>query len=152
MLQRLPVWLKSRLDPIELLFRIILGGVFIYSGIYKIRDPQALELVIRNYKILADPFIAISAMTLPPLEIILGTCLLFKILFKGAIALCVTILIAFITALSSLMLRGIDIECGCLGLRTTIQMQIFIDLFLLLCALYLLYTAHGMRLNVLFRR
>ena len=148
----MPVWLKSRLDPIELLFRIILGGVFIYSGIYKIRDPQALELVIRNYKIVADPFIAIGAMTLPPLEIILGTCLLFIFLFKGAIALFVTILYAFITALSSLMLRGIDIECGCLGLRTTIQMQIFIDLFLLLCALYLVYTAHGMRFNVLFRR
>jgi len=146
-LQKLPVWLKSRLDPIELLFRIILGGVFIYSGFYKIRDPQSLELVIRNYKILTDPFIAIVAMTLPPLEIILGACLLLKILFNGALTLCVTLLMAFIALLSSLILRNIDIECGCLGLRTTIQMQIFIDSLLLLSAIYLLYSLHRARLE-----
>ena len=143
----MPVWLKSRLDPIELFFRIILGGVFIYSGIYKIRDPQSLEIVIRNYKILTDPFIAIVAITLPPLELILGACLLLKFLFKGALTISVALLIAFITSLSSLIFRNIAIECGCLGLRTTIQMQIFIDLLLLLSAIYLLYALHKVRLN-----
>ncbi|HIG82807.1 MAG TPA: DoxX family membrane protein [Verrucomicrobia bacterium] len=148
----MPVWLKSRLDPIDLLFRIILGGIFIYSGIYKISDPQGLELVIRNYKILTDPFIALAAITLPPFEIILGTCLLLKLFFKGAVLMCVGLLTAFIITLSSLIFRGIDIECGCLGLRTTIQMQIFIDSLLLLSALYLLYSVHRLRLRSLFRR
>ena len=143
----MPVWLKTRLDPIELLFRIILGGIFIYSGFYKIIDPQSLELVIRNYKILNDPFISLAAITLPPLEIILGTCLLLKIFFNGAVLLCVGVLITFITALSSLIFRGIDIECGCLGLRTSIQMQIFIDTLLLLIAVYLLYAVHKLRLD-----
>jgi hypothetical protein len=56
-------------------------------------------------------------------------------------------LMTFIALLSSLILRNIDIECGCLGLRTTIQMQIFIDSLLLLSAIYLLYTLHRTRLE-----
>ena len=150
-MQKLPVWLKSRLDPVELLIRIILGGIFIYSGIYKINDPQSLEVVIRNYKILNDPFIALLAMALPPLEIIIGACLLLKMLFKGAILITGSLLIAFIVSLSSLILRGLDVECGCLGLRTSLQMQIFIDSLLLLGAAYLFCSAYKIRLFSLFK-
>jgi len=147
----LPVWLKSRLDPVELLIRIILGGIFIYSGIYKIKDPQSLEVVIRNYKILNDPFIALLAMTLPPLEIIIGACLLLKILFKGAVLISGSLLIVFIVSLCSLILRDLDIECGCLGLRTSLQMQIFIDSLLLLGAAYLFFSEYKIRLISLFK-
>ena len=150
-LQKLPVWLKSRLDPVELLIRIILGGIFIYSGIYKIKDPQSLEVVIRNYKILNDPFIALLAMTLPPLEIIIGACLLLKILFKGAVLISGSLLIVFIVSLCSLILRDLDIECGCLGLRTSLQMQIFIDSLLLLGTAYLFFSEYKIRLISLFK-
>ena len=142
MLQKLPVWLKSRLDPIDLLIRIILGSIFVYSGIYKIKDPQTFEVVIRNYKILGDPLVAMTAMTLPPLEIIVGICLIIKLCFKGAVFTSAALLITFICSLASLILRDIDIECGCLGLKTTLQMQIFLDSVLLLSTFYLFYSAN----------
>jgi len=115
------------------------------------KDPQSLEVVIRNYKILNDPFIALLAMALPPLEIIIGACLLLKMLFKGAILITGSLLIAFIVSLSSLILRGLDVECGCLGLRTSLQMQIFIDSLLLLGAAYLFCSAYKIRLFSLFK-
>ena len=66
------MWLENRVDPIELLFRIIVGGIFIYAGILKINDLQSFELSVRNYQILNDPWVALVAITLPPLEIIIG--------------------------------------------------------------------------------
>ena len=140
------------MDPVELLIRLVLGSTFIYSGFYKIRDPQAFELVIRNYKILGDPLVALTAVTLPPLEIILGACLLLRVFFKGSVFLSLSLLIAFILSLTSLLIRGINIECGCLGLNTTIQMQIVLDLILALGAMYLFYSANKTVMLQLFKR
>ena len=152
LIHKLPVWLRSRLDPVELLVRLVLGGTFIFSGIYKIRDPQAFELIIRNYKILGDPFIALTAMTLPPLELIIGSCLLLRVIYKGAVFLSLLLLITFIASLASLIIRGIDIDCGCFGLNTTIQMQILLDLILGLGATYLFYFANRTSILRLLKR
>ncbi|MEC8692096.1 MAG: MauE/DoxX family redox-associated membrane protein, partial [Verrucomicrobiota bacterium] len=73
MIKKLTVWLEKKVDPVELLFRLIIGGIFIYAGILKVIDISTFELSIRNYKILNDPWVAIVALTLPPLEIITGT-------------------------------------------------------------------------------
>ncbi|MEC7856601.1 MAG: MauE/DoxX family redox-associated membrane protein, partial [Verrucomicrobiota bacterium] len=86
MIKKLPVWLENKVDPVELLFRLIIGGIFIYAGILKVIDINTFELSIRNYKILNDPWVAIVALTLPPLEIITGTCIVFKFLYQGALA------------------------------------------------------------------
>ncbi len=138
MIKKLTVWLEKKVDPVELLFRLIIGGIFIYAGILKVIDISTFELSIRNYKILNDPWVAIVALTLPPLEIITGTCIVFKFLYQGALAVICFILIIFITALTSLLFRNIDINCGCLGLNTTIHIQILIDVSILTACIFLL--------------
>ena len=99
MIKKLPGWLENRVDPIELLFRIIVGGIFIYAGILKINDLQSFELSIRNYQILNDPWVALIAITLPPLEIILGTAILIRFLYHGALFIASLTLIIFIASL-----------------------------------------------------
>ena len=138
MIKKLPVWLENKVDPVELLFRLIIGGIFIYAGILKVIDINTFELSIRNYKILNDPWVAIVALTLPPLEIITGTCIVFKFLYQGALAVICSVLIIFITALTSLLFRNIDIKCGCLGLNTNIHIQILIDVSILTACIFLL--------------
>ena len=49
LIKKLPVWLESKVDPIELLVRLIVGGIFIFAGYNKLIDLQAFELAVRNY-------------------------------------------------------------------------------------------------------
>ena len=145
MIKKLPGWLENRVDPIELLFRIIVGGIFIYAGILKINDLQSFELSIRNYQILNDPWVALIAITLPPLEIIIGTAILIRFLYHGALFIASLTLIIFIASLVSLLARNIDINCGCLGLNTSVQIQILIDISIVLICIFLI--KYGKRNN-----
>ena len=142
------MWLENRVDPIELLFRIIVGGIFFYAGFLKINDLQLFELSIRNYQILNDPWVGILAMTLPPLEIILGISILIKFLYQGALLIACMTMSVFIASLLSLLARNIDINCGCLGLNTSVQIQIMIDILIVLMCIFLMKYGKRITRNV----
>lgn len=142
------MWLENRVDPIELLFRIIVGGIFFYAGFLKINDLQLFELSIRNYQILNDPWVGILAMTLPPLEIILGISILIKFLYQGALLIACMTMSVFIASLISLLARNIDINCGCLGLNTSVQIQIMIDILIVLMCIFLMKYSKRITRNV----
>ena len=148
MIKKLPVWLENRVDPIELLFRIIVGGIFFYAGFLKINDLQSFELSIRNYQILNDPWVGILAMTLPPLEMILGITILIKFLYQGALLIACMTMSVFIASLLSLLARNIDINCGCLGLNTSVQIQIMIDILIVLMCIFLMKYGKRITRNV----
>ena len=148
MIKKLPVWLENRVDPIELLFRIIVGGIFFYAGFLKINDLQLFELSIRNYQILNDPWVGILAMTLPPLEIILGISILIKFLYQGALLIACMTMSVFIASLLSLLARNIDINCGCLGLNTSVHIQIMIDILIVLMCIFLMKYGKRITRNV----
>ena len=142
------MWLENRVDPIELLFRIIVGGIFFYAGFLKINDLQSFELSIRNYQILNDPWVGILAMTLPPLEMILGITILIKFLYQGALLIACMTMSVFIASLLSLLARNIDINCGCLGLNTSVQIQIMIDILIVLMCIFLMKYGKRITRNV----
>lgn len=142
------MWLENRVDPIELLFRIIVGGIFFYAGFLKINDLQLFELSIRNYQILNDPWVGILAMTLPPLEIILGISILIKFLYQGSLLIACMTMSVFIASLISLLARNIDINCGCLGLNTSVQIQIMIDILIVLMCIFLMKYSKRITRNV----
>lgn len=142
------MWLENRVDPIELLFRIIVGGIFFYAGFLKINDLQLFELSIRNYQILNDPWVGILAMTLPPLEIILGISILIKFLYQGSLLIACMTMSVFIASLLSLLARNIDINCGCLGLNTSVQIQIMIDILIVLMCIFLMKYSKRITRNV----
>ena len=100
---------------LPLIFRIILGIIFIYASYDKILDPAAFSKNIHNFHI-TDNFIWIEnlvALFLPWLELIVGIFLIFGVFLEGATSITIGMLIFFIIILSQAVFRGIDVRCGC---------------------------------------
>ena len=124
-----------RIHPVELLLRMIVALVFVDSGWSKLGDPLRFSDTVRNYRVLDDPWVAWVAMGLPPFLLVVGLCVLFRLAYPGCVIAAALSLIAFVAALTSLLARGIDIDCGCLSFKFPISVQIGIDLALIaICA------------------
>ena len=65
--------LSSR--PLQVLARLVLGGIFIYASLDKIAQPLEFAKIIKNYQILPDFLITLPALMLPWLEFLAGFCL-----------------------------------------------------------------------------
>ena len=100
---------------LPLVFRVILGIMFIYASYSKILDPAAFSKNIHNFHI-TDNFIWVEnlvALFLPWLEFLVGVFLIFGVFLEGATSITIGMLIFFIIILSQAVLRGIDVHCGC---------------------------------------
>ena len=100
---------------LPLIFRIILGVVFIYASYNKILDPVSFSDNIHNYHI-TDNLIGIenlAALIIPWLELIVGVFLIFGVFLEGATSITIGLYIFFIVILSQAVYRGIDVHCGC---------------------------------------
>ena len=96
-------------------FRIVLGGLFVYAGIVKVLAPLDFAQNIRNYDLVGQSLSFIAAIVLPWLEILAGAFLIAGIWQRGA-ALVISGLLAFFIALTIVtMIRGLDVDCGCFG-------------------------------------
>ncbi len=98
---------------LQLTARLFVGFVFIFAGIGKIADPQTFSKEIANYHILPDFLINITALVLPWLEVIIGIFLIAGIRIKASATIASGLMIVFILAVLSAMVRGLDINCGC---------------------------------------
>ncbi|MFZ2630738.1 MAG: MauE/DoxX family redox-associated membrane protein [Desulfosalsimonadaceae bacterium] len=128
---------------IFLLIRFFLGAVFIFAGIPKIMDTSAFAGAVYNYQLLPDMLINLFAMSLPWLEVVVGTLLIAGIWLPGAVVIYNGLMVAFIAALIISAVRGLDINCGCFSSDSTDVIDlgtIFRDMALLLASLYLLFV------------
>lgn len=97
------------------ILRLVLGALFIWSGIAKIKDPIGFADAVRNFEIIGDPFAVVAALFLPWLEVISGIAVMWDRLAKSA-SLIITGMVTFFTiAIISAWIRGLDISCGCFG-------------------------------------
>lgn len=125
---------------LSLIFRIILGTVFIYSGLEKIAYPADFAVAIQNYQLIPVEMTNLVAIILPWLEFYCGLFILFALFGQASAAILSTLIIFFIIALSSAILRGLDIDCGCFGGTTNISwFEIIEDLLLLVMSIYLFF-------------
>lgn len=118
----------------------VLGGVFIFSGFVKVRDPQLFLMQIRGFHLLPDPFAAWLALSLPWLEIFCGIAVIIGFMSRGGLILLGASLLMFIGVLGYAWASGLDIECGCFGsaVKTSLRMELLIDLVLLALCISLL--------------
>jgi uncharacterized membrane protein YphA (DoxX/SURF4 family) len=98
---------------IVLIFRVILGVIFIYASLDKIAHPEQFARIIYNYKILPPFLINVFAITLPWVELIAGLFLILGIFTESASLLICLMLMVFVVAISINLYRGIDLNCGC---------------------------------------
>lgn len=108
--------MKRVVSAFTILARIGLGGLFLYAGFAKLRDPAAFAREIANYQLL--PAIAPHlAATLPMVEIVAALSLLLPaVRWRRAGALLTFGLLAtFLVSVTSVVLRGVNVDCGCFG-------------------------------------
>jgi len=105
--------------PVQMLCRIVLGGVFIYASIDKILHPHAFAKIIHNYRLVPDILVTFPAIVLPWLEMISGLFLVAGI-FRRASALVLSALLSmFAVAITINLVRGITFDCGCFSTVST---------------------------------
>ena len=102
------------------ILRCLAGTVFVYAGALKVWNPDLFKEDILNYRLVPYQAAVAAALYLPWLEIACGLATIFRIerLYRGALFILSGLMILFVTAYLSTLLRGIDIECGCFGKLT----------------------------------
>ena len=120
----------------------VLAGLFIFAGLAKILDldrliadlqhlqfasvladlrnlslanPADFASDIDNFKILPWPVSVALAFYLPWLEIFCALGLVFRFLYRGALAILVASVVVFTLGIIAAKVRGLDITCGCFG-------------------------------------
>ena len=98
---------------LTLIFRLILGSIFIYAAVDKIIDPHGFASDIRNYDFIPHMLSNLPAIILPWIELYCGFSLVIGLYTRSSASIIAVLLILFIFAIVFAMLRGLDIECGC---------------------------------------
>lgn len=122
------------------LCRLVLGGIFIYAANRKVGAPQELADAIASYHLLPDPLIMPMALGLPLFEFVCGVLLLTGYFCATGLLGCILMLVLFLAAIVSALVRGIPVDCGCFGAHSWLDVNPWVSLardgVLLLGALY----------------
>jgi uncharacterized membrane protein YphA (DoxX/SURF4 family) len=118
--------------------RLVLAGIFLYTGYIKIESPLQFAAVLSGYQLFPEALILPLSQYFPWVEIALGVLLLagWKIRYIAVAAS--GLLAAFITVLAVTYFRGIDANCGCFSFEDRIRpLTLVRDALILLPAVYL---------------
>lgn len=122
--------------------RVVLGSVFVWSGILKIREPLEFAQNVANYRIFPAEISFLAGIVLPWVELICGVLLIIGLFRNAGALILVGLLCAFLVLIVTTMIRGIDVDCGCFG-----PIGRKVDYFLLLTDTVLLYLAFNIFLS-----
>jgi len=125
---------------------LIIGGVFIYSGVIKALDPIGFANDIDNYKILPWAIGVGLAFYLSWLEILCGLALIARRLYLGGLSILTALISIFIVATVAAKVRGLDITCGCFGHASKnwgFSTHLALDLVLIGATIFLLRISFG---------
>lgn len=101
---------------VSFLSRFIIGGIFLTAGLAKISDPVAFLITLRKFELLPDMYARFLAVYLPWLEFVLGLFILLGIMHRAGSLVLAFLNAVFGVAILSVILRGMEIDCGCFGL------------------------------------
>jgi putative oxidoreductase len=107
--------MKLKAISIPGVLRWILGGIFIVAGIIKLFDPYLFEKSIQGYRLIPKGAALPLAYILPFIELTLGFCVIFNLFLRFSLISISLLLLAFQVALFSVIIRNIDVGCGCFG-------------------------------------
>lgn len=143
-------------STIVLLCRLVVGGVFIYASLDKLQHPGDFAQVIHNYRMVPYFFLNGLAYLLPVTEILVGVALVLGVLRRGAALLSGLMLVIFMVGITTALIRGLDISCGCFntdgGHGVGLSLLFRDALLLVICFPPLLYKQSGPGLARLFHR
>jgi uncharacterized membrane protein YphA (DoxX/SURF4 family) len=133
---------KLLANEVLILFsRVLLGTVFVVASIEKIAVPELFASSIQAYRMLPEAPVNLFALWLPWIELLTGLFLLGGVAVRASALLVSSMLLVFVVALVSVVMRGLEIDCGCFGGISQTQVgwgKILEDLGLLLLAIHLI--------------
>ncbi|MGA2262202.1 MAG: MauE/DoxX family redox-associated membrane protein [Acidobacteriota bacterium] len=95
--------------------RVILAGIFFYSGYVKLQSPLQFAADLTAYQLFPESLIFPIITYLPWVEITLGALLLVGWQMRYFAACTVGLLSMFMVILAVTYFRGIQADCGCFG-------------------------------------
>ena len=95
------------------LCRLLVGGIFIYTGYPKVSQPDDFARLVAGYRILHPDLVNLAGVTLPWVELVAGIFLVIGLLPRSSALVLAGLLTLFMGAGGLALLRGIEISCGC---------------------------------------
>ncbi len=136
--------------------RLVVGGIFIYASLDKLAHPQAFAEVIHHYRLTPFPLLHPAAHLLPVLEFVVGSALVLGLGRRGAALIAGILTLIFMAAITSALIRNLDISCGCFntdgGHAVGLDLLFRDGILLLLCLPPLLAREPGFGLDRFFRK
>lgn len=130
------------------LARLTLASVFIYAGAVKMQDVVAFAGHVAAYRILPYALNYLVASTLPYVEFLAGIMLLLNARVRPALLTVGSMTLVFIAALVSVLLRGLEIDCGCFdpggGQNVSAGVALLRDLGLMILVVLVWWLRQGM--------
>lgn len=94
---------------------VLLSGTFLYAGALKILQPRAFQESILDYQVVGVATAALLAWWLPWFEVLCAVCLWWPRFRRAGLAGITAMVIGFLAILTSAVVRGLAISCGCFG-------------------------------------
>ncbi|MDX2146330.1 MAG: DoxX family protein [Planctomycetota bacterium] len=120
-----PARVRSLVESALLIFpaRVAIGGLFLFSAWQKLKPaapprvsgPQSFALNLQAFDIVPTVLVKPTAFILPWAEVIAGILVVVGLWTRAAGALIGVMLASFTLGVVSVILRGMDITCGCFG-------------------------------------
>ncbi len=131
-------------DYLTMAVRLTLGITFIYASYYKIVDPSDFARSIWYYHLMPGSTINLLAIFLPWLELLCGIGLIAGVYYRSSIVIVAAMTVVFIIAMSSALVRGINLDCGCFKAsgsgNSSIWKSILFDIGLIVLMVWLWYS------------
>lgn len=103
-------------NPLLLLAsRFVLAMVFVVAAVPKIAQPETFAASIEAYELLPVAAVNLVAIAVPWLELLCAVFLIGGAWVRPSAAILGAMLLVFIVAIASAILRGLNINCGCFG-------------------------------------
>lgn len=123
-----------------LALRLVIGAVFVASGLGKLYDPRPFATAVGMYAFLPDGLKAITIAVLPWAELVAGAYVAMGLFLTASLFLVSLMLGIFAAAIGIVMSHGTNIDCGCFGPigASMGPGHLAVDLLLLLATLFVL--------------
>ncbi len=95
--------------------RVLLGLIFLASGISKLSDIPSFVLVVKEFGFVSEAISRLIASAVPVIEIGCGVLLLAGLWVKASSAVIMGLLMMFIAVVIPQIAVGNEIDCGCFG-------------------------------------
>jgi len=125
-----------------IVFRVLLGGIFIAASISKIVDRSGFIDTVVDYGLLPEGLARFYGTVVPWLELYAGCSLVLGVFPRIAAGLSMAMVLSFIVASSYALVKSPGSPCGCFGTFIVLShpVSLTIDAFMLVFALVLLFN------------